>query len=179
MKRFIFLGLVILAIALATNLYAQSQLNEKISIPEEGKQAPDFSLLDFEEKNFTLSELKGNKAVLLWFTNLCQGCLAKISEIEKIKNLYEKKGIEVVAVSMIGEDRETVKNVISKKKVTFRFLYDPKNEATELYSGGERPGVCPLRNIFIIQKDGKIAYAGRYPGTQEAEIISQLNEAMK
>src|SRR3989338_4725491 len=86
--------------------------------------APDFSLLDFQGKKFTLSdELKNSKAILLWFTNLCKGCLEKIPEMEKMKNLYKERGIEFVAISVLGKDRKTVQDVISKKEVSFRFLF--------------------------------------------------------
>ncbi|HEY4716604.1 MAG TPA: peroxiredoxin family protein [bacterium] len=147
----------------------------KTSIPEVGEHAPVFSLNDFSGEKFSLSrELKNNKAVLLWFTNLCKGCQRKIPEMEKIKNIYEKKGIEVVAISVLGEDRNTVENAIQQNKITLRFLYDPKGRVTELFSGKYYPGTCPLKNIFIIGKEGKILYANHYPGTEESEIMNTL-----
>ena len=84
-----------------------------------------------------------------------------------------------MAVSVLGKDRGTVEDVIRKKRISFKFLYDPNGKVAELFSGKEYPGVCPLTNIFIIGKDGKIVYTGRYPGTDEAEIISQLNGASR
>ena len=58
--------------------------------------APDFSILDFQGKKFTLSDkLKNHKAILLWSTNLCKGCLEKIPNMERMNNLYNEKGIEI------------------------------------------------------------------------------------
>ena len=93
-------------------------------------------------------------------------------------NLELSKGIEIAAVSQLGMDRETVENVIRKNKLTLKFLYDPKGKATELFSGKYFPGACPLQNIYIIQKDGKIAYASHYPGVEESEIKAQLIETI-
>ncbi|MFZ5800416.1 MAG: peroxiredoxin family protein [Candidatus Omnitrophota bacterium] len=149
-------------------------------IPKSGEDAPDFSLKDFSGKEFTLStELRDKKAVLLWFTNLCQGCQLKLPEMEKIKNIYDEKGIEVVAVSVLGEDEKTVENIIRKKRLTLRFLYDPINMVTDSFGGGHSIGVCPLRNLFLIGKDRKTLYIGRYPGAEESEILYQLNKVLE
>jgi len=149
----------------------------KSSIPNVGEKTPDFSLKDFNGREFTLStELKENKATLLWFTNLCKGCQVKLPEMEKIRNLYNGKGIEVVAISVLGKDRKTVENTIRDKKLTLRFLFDPKGKVTEQFSGQYHPGTCPLQNIFLIGKDRKIAYADHYPGIEESEITDQLNK---
>ena len=143
------------------------------------RPVPNFSLLDFQGKKFILSdELENSKAILLWFTNLCKGCLEKIPEMEKMKNLYKEKGIEFVAISVLGKDRKTVQDVISKKEVSFRFLFDPEGEVTRLFSGKYVPGTCPLKNLFIVNKDRKILFEGRYPGIEEEEIEYVLNKVV-
>ena len=174
-------GLAFLALAPAFAAPAWSawaKRGENITLPEIGEAAPDFSLRDFKGKTFTLSELKGKKAVLLWFTNLCGGCQTRFGEIEKIKDLYEKKGAEIIAVSILGKDKRTAEEIIRKKKVTFRFLYDPEGIVTRTYSGKSAPRTCPLQNIFIISKSRKIIYAEHYPGGDEAEITSLLDKAI-
>lgn len=156
----------------------QGQQDARPPLPKTGDPAPDFSLQDFQDKRFMLSQLKNRKVVLLWFSNLCEGCLAKMGKMERIKRLFEKKPVEIVAVSVLVEDRETVSKVIQDNKLTFRFLYDPKGEAVELYGGRPIPNTCPMQNLFIIQLDGRIAYVGRYPGADEAKIADQLQRAV-
>jgi peroxiredoxin len=169
MKRKIILILFVFLLILSSGFKATASGGALRTIPG-------FSLMDFQGKKFTLSdELKNYKVILLWFTNLCKGCLEKIPEMEKIKKLYKEKGIEVVAISVLGDDRKTVEDVIQKKKVTFRFLFDPKGEIIQLFSGEHIPDTCPLKNLFIIDKDRKILFDGRYPGTAEDEIEYFLN----
>jgi peroxiredoxin len=96
--------------------------------------------------------------------------------MEGFKNHYQEKGIEIIAISQLGKDKKTVEDSIRKNKLTLRFLYDPQGKVTELFSGKYVPGVCPLQNIYIIQKDAKIAYRNRYPGVEESEIIEQLDK---
>lgn len=159
-----------------TQTTAFAQTNNKKVVPKVGDPAPDFSLQDFKENNFTLSELTKTKGVLLWFTNLCEGCQAKIPDVLKLKSLNDKKGIDVVAVSVLGRDRETVEDVIRKYNITFRFLYDPNGEATERYSGRYVEDTCPLKNIFIIKKGGEIMYASHFPGVSLIELNTQLEQ---
>ncbi len=140
-------------------------------------QVPDFSLTDFQGKKFTLSdELKKNKVILLWFTNLCGGCQEKTSEMEKIKNLYKKKGVELVAVSVLGRDRKTVENIIQNKNLSFKFLYDPEGTVGRMVVGQYVQGTCPVYNIFFIDRNRKIIFKDHYPGMKEDKIKNILNK---
>lgn len=147
-------------------------------LPQIGQKALNFTLEDLAGKRFSLSDFKDKKIVLLWFTNLCKGCQTKFPEMERIKNQYSEKGIEVLAVSVLGDDRETVENVVDEMKTTFRFLLDPKGVATKLYSGAYHPGYCPMQNIFITDKKGDITYVSHYPGIEEDEIMKELDKTL-
>jgi len=157
---------------------AVAQENDKAVIPKVGDKAPDFSGQYFDGKPFTLSKTAKNKIVILWFTNLCSGCQSKFPFIEELNKKYQNKKMEVLAVSQLGNDRKTVEDVISKNNLSVRFLYDPSGEATALYTGGYNPGTCPLNNIFLISKVGKISFASHLPGIPEEELIKQINKLM-
>lgn len=179
LHKVIFLGLVAFCLlifgTLLTQTTASAQMNDKKVAPKVGDRAPDFSLQDFKGNKFTLSKLTKKNGVLLWFTNLCEGCQSKIYEVQKLESLYEKKGIDVVAVSVLGKDRKTVETVIKENKISFRFLYDPSGTATQRYSGKYIEGTCPLKNIFIVEKGGKIMYAGHLPGVDSSALEKELN----
>lgn len=157
----------------------QEQRTQKLSLPKVGDQAPDFTLLDFKGRRFILSEQKSRKAVLLWFTNLCEGCLSKLPAMENLKTIFEKKGADFIAVSQLAKDRKTVEDVIQSCKLTLRFLYDPDGKATERYSGSYVPGTCPLQNIFVIQKNGTITYASHFPGVEQSELHELLGKVVE
>ena len=84
-----------------------------------------------------------------------------------------------MAVSQLGDDRKTVEDVIRKNKLSVRFLYDPSGEATTLYTGGYNPGACPLTNIYLINKNGKISFTTHYPGVSEKELTGQITKLVK
>ena len=168
----------ILVLSFQVALWSQ-EMNKSRPLPNVGDRALDFSLQDFDGKSFTISEMKNGKAVLLWFTNLCSGCQSKLPFMEELNKKFRNKEMEVLAVSQLGKDRETVEDVIRKNNLSVRFLYDPSGEATTLYTGGYNPGTCPLTNIFLIDKAGKISFATHYPGVSEKELTNQINELMK
>lgn len=99
--------------------------------------------------------------------------------MNKLKTLFEKKGIEIVGVSVLGKDRNKVQDVMKKKKISFRFLYDPVGSATQRFSGKYVEGTCPLKNIFIIEKCGLIIFAGHLPGVELEELSNMLNNITK
>ncbi len=152
-----------------------AQMAGKYAAPRVGDQAPDFSLKDFGGGNFTLSKLTRDKHVIVWFTNLCEGCQSEIPTVLRLSAEYRKKGVEVVAVSLLGKDRTTVEAVMKENKVSFRFLYDPDGAATRLYSGKYVEGTCPLKNIFVIGKGGKVALTSHLPGIRINELTAQLD----
>ena len=170
--------MVLIVIALcgyltATDLYGQT--GDKPAPARVGDRAPDFSLKDFGGATFKLSDLKGKKDLVLWFTNLCEGCQSEIPTVLQLAARYKQRGVEIVAVSLLGKDRKTVEAVMKQNNVSFRFLYDPDGSATRLYSGKYVEGTCPLKNIYIVGKDGKIALASHLPGIRMDDLTVQLN----
>ena len=85
----------------------------------------------------------------------------------------------MVAVSQLGEDRETVEDAVRKENLTFRFLYDPTGEVTEKFTGKYIHDTCPLKNIYLIDKSGKIIYSTHYPGISEEKLSGQVNKHLK
>lgn len=148
-------------------------------LPSVGQKAPDFALQDFKGKRFTLSKCKDREGVLLWFTNLCEGCRSKFKRVEELRKEYGGKDVEVIALSQLGKDRKTVEDAIETNHLTVPFLYDPDGVVTTLYSGAYVPGTCPLTNLFLINKQGTIIYATHYPGAPESEISRQLASLIK
>lgn len=75
---------------------SQKQSDEKSPMLKAGDRAPDFTLTDFNGGRFTLSKLTKKKGVLLWFTNLCEGCQSKIPVVQKLKD-----PVMTISLSMI------------------------------------------------------------------------------
>ena len=90
-----------------------------------GDAAPTFRLRTLDGKAINLSAYKG-KVISLWFTNLCPGCQAAMPGIERMHKTYSKKGVTFLAISLLGDDTRAVREVVTKYRIPFPFLLDPK-----------------------------------------------------
>lgn len=155
--------------------YAQGSSGIKSAPLESGDEAPSISLSDFNGNRFVLSDVVRDKTVLLWFTNLCSGCRSRIPDLQKLHEMFEKDDVEIVAVSELGKDRKTVEHVIKSMNITFRFLYDPDGKATKRFSGKYIEGTCPLKNLYVIERGGKITLASHLARLEIEELIEVLD----
>ncbi|MEN8223451.1 MAG: peroxiredoxin [Acidobacteriota bacterium] len=131
---------------------------------EKGDKAPDFTIKDSNENDFTLSSLKGKWVVLYFYPkDNTPGCTTEAIEFSNVRNRLQKKGIEVLGVS--PDSVKSHNNFIKKKDLTITLLSDPEKDALEKYGvwrlkknyGREYYGV--VRSTFIISPDMKVAHS--------------------
>lgn len=147
-------------------------IDKKIQL-ELDKKVPNFSLLDINNKKFTLNHYFGSYAIMLWFTNLCSSCQAGISALEAVHKKY-KNSVEILAISQLGNNIKTVQEVINKLKPSFTFLIDLEGEVCKLYTGEYIPNTCPLNNIYFIDKNGILKFISHYPGLSKKELEKEI-----
>jgi len=143
-----------------------------------GDKAPDFTLPSLDGEKVSLSSYD-DKTVALWFTNLCSGCQSVLPQVEDIGSRYSDRGLSVIAVSLLGDDTTTVRQIAKKFTVPFQFLIDPKASIYEKYGGTKiQPGTCPVNPQFFVVNQGIVTYATHFPGAPEAEIRTEVEKAI-
>jgi len=112
-----------------------------------GDAAPDFSLVDLQGKNWTLSELKGQVVFINFWATWCPPCL---KELPSMQNLYEslpKDKFKMLAV--LNSDKPAPAGFIAGQKgLTMPILDDSDNSA------GSKYGLTGLPETFIVDKQG-------------------------
>lgn len=128
-----------------------------------GDIAPEFTLYDSEKNAISLSELKGNNVLLLFFplafTSVCTAELCSVRDnIGKYDNVHVKVvGISVDSMYVLAKFKE-------EQHLNFPLLSDFNKEVSEKYGclypvfGGWMKGVSK-RAAFVIDKNGLIQYA--------------------
>lgn len=128
-----------------------------------GESAPDFSLYAHDKTLFTLSELKGNNVLLLFFplafTSVCTAELCSVRDsMKKYESLNTKPfGISVDSLYTLNKFRE-------EQELNFPLLSDFNKTVSELYGclytkfSFEMTGVSK-RAAFVIDKAGLVRYA--------------------
>ena len=128
---------------------------------KEGDKAPAFTGKDQDGKKVSLSDYKGKKLVLYFYSEAgSPTCTLESCNLRDNYSLLRKNGFEVLGVS--PDDKNTQKKFEIKYKLPFSLIADPENKITNLYGvhsmkklfGREYMGI--LRTTFIIDEKGII-----------------------
>jgi thiol-disulfide isomerase/thioredoxin len=163
--------------ALATSLLvgcssAPSHARTELSVAEERKAAPDFSLRDANGAPLRLSDFKGKVLLLNFWATWCGPCKIEIPWFIEFENIYKNRGFAVLGVSMDDDGWRAVKPYLWEKAVNYPVVLGD-GPVARMYGGVES-----LPTTFLIDRDGRIAaehvgLAGK--STYEGQILKLLN----
>ena len=128
---------------------------------KEGDKAPLFTAKDQDGKKISLSDYKGKKLVLYFYSEAgSPTCTIESCNLRDNYSLLKKNGFEIVGVS--PDDEKTQKKFETKYKLPFPLIADTSHDVLEKYGvwdqkklfGREYMGV--LRTTFVINEKGII-----------------------
>ena len=129
-------------------VWLQSSKYEPLKV---GKDAPEFSLVDLDEKPVRLSDYRGKVVFLNFWATWCKPCREEMPSMEVLHKNFSKDGLVVLAVSI---DRVTTSKdippFIKSMNLSFPVLIDSWGKTDMPY---KRMGVP---ETFIIDQQGVI-----------------------
>ena len=148
---------------------------------EIGMQAPDFTLVNKDGKEVSLSDFRGKRVVLYFYPkDNTPGCTRQACAFAGTYSDFEKRNVEVIGIS-----RDSVASHVKfaeKYGLPFILLSDPELQAIKAYGvwqekklyGKTSFGV--VRTTFIIGPDGTVerVMPKVKPDTNAAEILAEL-----
>lgn len=155
----------------------KSESNEKAKV---GEIAPTFSLTDTDGNNVDLATVGKDKVVVLeWFN---PGCPFVVKHHEKNNTFaslnadYASKGVVFLAINSGAKGKEgngVEANKTAKKdwKIAYPILLDESGVVGRTYGAKTTP------HVFIIGKDGKLAYNGAIDNNTDATKAGDKNYA--
>lgn len=125
--------------------------------------APDFTLLDADNRNVSLSDFRGKHVILYFYPkDNTPGCTTEAIGFTGILPEFQKLDAEILGVS--PDSPESHAKFIEKKNLKVKLLSDPALEVLKAYGawgkktfrGKEYVGV--IRSTFLIDPEGKIVH---------------------
>jgi peroxiredoxin len=126
-----------------------------------GRDAPQFTLPDLDERQVSLKAMRGKVLVLSFWATWCAPCIAEMPALERIVADYKVKGVELWGVS--SEGPSVVKEWLSQNQKSFRTLVDADGDTAEEYQ------LEGIPTLVVIGRDGKIR--SYYTGNQTEQSL--------
>jgi peroxiredoxin Q/BCP len=128
----------------------------------EGSEAPNFTMRDDYGKTIKLSDLLGNRDIVVYFypKDFTPGCSTQATEFSRDYKKFRDAGIEIVGIS--SDDEKSHEKFREKMGIPYQLVADTDNEVSKKYGvygpksfmGKEYMGVT--RSTFLVDKKGKI-----------------------
>jgi peroxiredoxin len=130
---------------------------------EVGQPAPEFTLYDSTKNKITLSDMKGENVLLLFFPlAFTSTCTAELCSIRDNISFYNNVNAKVFGISV--DSLHTLAKYKSDQNLNFTLLSDFNKDVSLLYGslyemfGYNMKGVSK-RSAFVVDKDGIVRYA--------------------
>ena len=130
---------------------------------EIGRPAPDFTLYDSTKNKITLSEMKGQNVLLLFFPlAFTSTCTVELCSVRDNISFYNNVNAKVFGISV--DSLHTLAKYKADQNLNFTLLSDFNKEVSSLYGslyemfGYNMKGVSK-RSAFVIDKEGIVRYA--------------------
>lgn len=138
--------------------------------PAGGALAPDFTLVNLESENVSLSDFKGQPVLINLWATWCGPCRIEMPTIQSRFEEYRDEGFIVLAVNF-DEPRADVQSFREEFGLTFQILLDPGANVQKLYRTRsyptsffvDRKGVIQAQHIGVMTEgnlDGNLAQIG-------------------
>jgi len=129
------------------------ELSHTLTRLEKPVAAPDFTLLDMDEKSYSLKDYRGKYVLLNFWATWCPPCRREMPSMESLHQTFADSKLVVLAVNEY-EDPDHVFSYMGELDVfpTFPILFDTDSKVSELYE------VRGLPTSFIINPQGQVIY---------------------
>jgi peroxiredoxin len=147
--------------------------NERLTMLNIGKEAPNFSAPNPDGKQLSLNEIKGKATIIDFWASWCGPCRRENPNVVKVYDKYHDKGLEIISVSLDkpGQKEKWLK-AIEDDKLTWhhvsnlQYFQDPVAQQYNIQS---------IPATYILDADGKIVAKSLRGQALEDKIAEMLN----
>jgi len=122
-------------------------------------QIDNFSFPSTAGRSLSLHDLQGQVILLAFFATWCPQCNSELPELVHIQNLYQDRGLSVLAISIDSGPLSKVKNWVREKGLNYPVLHD------QTYSVRTSHDVKLVPTVFVLDRHLNKA----------AEVVGEIN----
>lgn len=149
---------------------------------EKGTKAPEFTLPDKNNNRISLSDFRGQKVVLYFYSkDNTSGCTKQACAFAQNYSAFANRNVAVIGISK--DSAESHAKFADKHQLPFILLSDPEREVHQAYDvlkekkSGGKVTLGTVRTTYIIDEDGIIenVMAKVKPDTNAADVLAYLD----
>ncbi len=127
--------------------------------------ATNFTLLDLENKEFSLSDFKGKPVILFFWTTWCPYCRGELKQLNTMHAQFLQNGVELVAIN-VEEPADKIQRFTGSYPFSYRVLLDTDAEVAGAF------GILGVPTYILINKEGHIVFNNHYfPQKEYKDLI--------
>lgn len=143
---------------------------DKSAAPAIGSAMPDFKMKDQDGNEHMLAMHKGQIVVLEFSSQHCPFSKGTDPHIAELATQYKDKNVVVLGVDSHKSTKpEDIKEHVAAAKIPFPVLKDEKNQYADQVGATKTP------EIYIVDKEGKLAYHGAFDSRKGPEQKGEEN----
>jgi len=151
-----------------TDQYVQYHPDEKPQLLQIGSIAPTWELKSLDGNKISLDSYKGEVVLLEFWIKNCGFCVSAVSKVNELNRKFRDDKFNLISINMYDSE-EDISLFSEKKNIEYEVLMGGSDVASKY-------GVYRYPTVFIIDKNGKVAYSG---GLYLPEIEKCIKNAIK
>ena len=114
------------------------------SCPEIGGKAPDFTAETMDGSSISLSDFKGKRVIMNFWSTRCGPCVMEMPHLQDIHDKFSGQGLVVLSIN-VSDSSSTAKEFMNSQGLTFPVVMDSQMDIFQQYC---LPQAIPI-TIFI------------------------------
>ncbi len=138
---------------------------------EEATYVNDFTLMDLDKNEVSLSDFQGKIVILNFWATWCPPCREEIPDFIEVNNLYKDKNVQLIGVS-IDTDMKALDDFIKEFGINYPTLIDGTVDTIS-----PKWGVRAIPTTFILDKNGGLIFKNVGMMTKD-QLVNILEEVL-